>query len=174
MLRKLALSMIVVGGLLGQGCATAPAPSKTDMSALVCSAEAFAPFTGAGSSTVAGQAFLKTRGGEPRYASGETVILVPAVDCAVDWWNRVGKLWAQRDNFPTAQPFVSALRRVVADATGNFEFTEVPAGMYYVRTQVTWEVPDGNVWTNDQQGGLVSDVVNAVEGKAARVMLTWK
>lgn len=133
-----------------------------------CSEEAFTPYRASGSGTLRGQAFLRTRGGEVRYASGEPVILIPAVDCAVTWWQSTGLNWQGRVNFPTAGAFVSSIKNATADAQGNFVFSSLAPGRYYVRTQVTWYVG------NSMQGGLVGAEVEVTDGGETQTILTWR
>ena len=47
-------------------------------------------------------------------------------------------------------------RKTTCDAQGNFAFTEVADGSYYVATYVTWET--GGRYTPVQGGGVMTSV----------------
>lgn len=149
----------------------APAPSNR---AIECEPEAWAPFDAAGTGTVEGQAFLRTRGGDVRVGAGSPVLLVPAVRCVYEWWASGGTIWAQRAALPFDAGFRAHLRNTTADAEGRFKFTGLPAGRYFARSQVVWEVPDANAFTNDLQGGIVGGEFSVNEGATTTAILTWQ
>ena len=53
----------------------------------------------------------------------------------------------------------------MCDAQGNYTFSKVALGKYYIRTVVQWYVGD------ERQGGIISKTINVKEGKN-RIMLT--
>jgi hypothetical protein len=53
----------------------------------------------------------------------------------------------------------------VADAEGRFRFTGLSAGRYFIRTEVTWEVPTIGI-----QGGLVFKTVDLADGQQADIV----
>lgn len=144
-----------------------PAINVTGITTMTCSETAFAPFTSVGRATLAGQAFLKTRGGDVKYGAGNQVILVPAVDCAVSWWGSAGRLWVGRFTFPSSFAFQKSMRQTTSNGEGRFEFKNIPTGKYYLRTEVTWEVPSMGI-----QGGLVGGVFDLADGEHKDLVLS--
>lgn len=150
-------------------------PADTDAATNVkCDLADWLPFDTPGTGTLEGQAFLRTRGGEVRVGAGSPVLLVPAVACVGYWYRLAGSIWATRDYFPADASFNAHIRRTIADAEGRFKFSGLPAGAYLIRSQVVWEVPDTNVFTNDLQGGIVGGEFAVKEGEATTAMLTWQ
>jgi hypothetical protein len=84
-----------------------------------------------------------------------------------EWWEKAGKVWVHRALTPPSPVFAKARRTTVANAEGQFTFSQVPAGKYYVRTEITWKV--GNY--NSVQGGLVGQMVDLREGETVKVVL---
>ena len=76
-------------------------------------------------------------------------------------------LWLYRSLIPPSPGFQRARRITVADAEGRFKFSRLPAGKYYVRTEVTWEI-GGNYPT---QGGLVGQLVDVLDRQTTEVVL---
>src|ERR1051326_3888294 len=96
----------------------------------------FAPYMKAGSAKIAGQAFLKTRGGDVKFGAGNTVYLVPAIP----YTDEVMGL-AERGFTPRKDPRMEQyVKTTVADGSGNFEFAHLPAGEYWVECGVFWTV----------------------------------
>ena len=120
-----------------------------------------------GSATLAGQAFRTQRGGGVVKAAGRTITLDPATTIGNEWWGKAGKHWVHRDESPPSPGFQKARRTTVADAEGRFTFSSLPAGKYYVRTEVTWELGG----FNPLQGGLVGQIVEIGDGQKRDVVL---
>ncbi|QGM98048.1 hypothetical protein [Methylocystis parvus] len=119
-----------------------------------------------GTTTIRGQAFLpdKTGGVNVRYAAGEVVRLIPATAYArarLDYYFH-GAKFAPANAVPRNDPdpdYLAHQRTTKAGPTGRFEFTNVPAGRYYVSTQVIWKPED----KFSSEGGLIYEEV-AVTG----------
>lgn len=157
---SLALLFAAVGCVAG---VTTPTPVSTPFDA---SAVAFA--RGEGSSSLVGQAFAKTRGGDTKYASGETVTLLPVSDYTTEYMKGIGTARGAA----TADPqLASYTRTTVADAEGRFTFKNIPAGNYYVYTKVFWQIPGR--YGASTTGGWIKDVVN-VSGDTTNLILTPK
>ena len=127
----------------------------------------YAHYKTQGTGTLSGQAFLAQAGGDVVKAAGRNVTLDPATSAGNEWWAKAGKNWANRALTPPSPGFMKTRLTTVADADGKFKFTGLPAGKYYVRTEVTWEV-GGYIPT---QGGLVGDVVDIGQGQNKEVVL---
>lgn len=133
---------------------------------------------GKGQSSVSGQAFTKTRGGEVRYAAGNTIALFPFTP----YFQEVWKLQNSREpsTILEANPALKNYKReTVADGAGRFKFTGVLPGKYYVSTSIIWEVPVtqyvpnyGAFTSMKETGGEVSGIVTITrDGEAVEVIL---
>ena len=148
------------------GCVTVAPPPSWNTSDERLESE-HAAYADKGTSTISGQAFLTQAGGSVVKAAGRNVTLDPATTIGDEWWGKAGKYWAHRHVLPPSPAFIKARRTVVADADGKFSFKAIPAGKYYVRTEVTWEV-GGYVPT---QGGLVGQLVEVRPNDSKEVIL---
>lgn len=149
------------------GCATPPAPPAWSAADEKNEAE-YLPFLSRGSASLRGQAFLTQAGGRVVTAAGRTVTLDPATTVGREWWQKAGKLWVHRTQIPPSAAFAKARRTTVADADGRFTFRDLPAGAYYLRTEVTWEIGG----YNPTQGGLVGRLVDVPSAGTAEVVLS--
>lgn len=120
-----------------------------------------------GTAMLSGQAFLLQRGGGTVKAAGRTVTLDPATDVGNEWWGKAGRLWEHRMQAPPSPGFHKARRTAIADADGRFRFANLPAGKYFVRTDITWDVPFHGI-----QGGLVGRQIEIREGQLTEVILS--
>ena len=146
---------MALAAVLVSGCAhRAPPPSFVPVTE--ASEAEYLPYSAAGMNVLTGQAFLTQKGGGVVKAAGRTVTLDPATETTgKNWWWQAGRKWATRTVQPNSPTARSLRRTAVADADGKFTFEGLPAGAYYVRTEITWEVPYHGI-----QGGLVGKLVN--------------
>ena len=138
--------------------------------AVVFNEQDFAPYTQLGLSSIAGQVFLKTRGGEVRYGASEEVTLIPVTPYSSELWQASlrGEIISNLD--PRYKKYT---KTAVADGSGNFEFTDLPAGDYYVESSVYWEIPTGNSYQPmERTGGVVKAITKVAEGQQVKIMLT--
>jgi hypothetical protein len=131
----------------------------------------YAAYKGDGKSTISGQAFLKTRGGDVKYGAGNQVHLNPVTSYSTEWFERgiVG-------NEPLEKPddrINPYHRTTVADGFGNFAFEHLPPGQYYVACLITWEVP--NLWGGGLQttGAWARAKVTVRDGESVKTIVTW-
>jgi len=94
------------------------------------------------------------------------VTLDPATPIGDDWWWKAGKIWGRRSVAPASKGFKEARRTAIADADGRFQFTELPPGSYYLRTELTWEVP-----YHGMQGGVIGRRIEVRDGTSQAVVL---
>ena len=131
----------------------------------------YARYAGTGSARIAGQAFAKTVGGDVKYAAGNTVRLYPVTSMTTEWYETAikgGKPMKAGD-----ERMMQHSRSTVADGSGNFEFTGLPAGDYYVVTGVEWGVPTGmQFFPIEQTGTALTGKVHVSDGESKRVILT--
>jgi len=163
-----------------EGAAT---PSSTPAPAVV--AADYYPYSKPGTASINGQAFVVVRGGDvlldgqgylttisdnARTASGSDVTLDPATPFAMDWYMKSGTSLRRFANAPKDAAFRAARRTAVADESGKFTFTNLPAGRYIVRTTITWQTPRDS-YRMMTQGGVASAVIDIAEGEAKTVIL---
>jgi hypothetical protein len=128
-----------------------------------------------GSGSVSGQAFLKTVGGEVRYAAGNTVEIFVATAYARE---RIGKLYgASKCNmggvtFKETDPRYLAMKRETkADGEGRFHFDHMAAGDYFVVTTVAWQVPNSGGYLT-QTGCNIYERLTVQEGRNTEIILS--
>ena len=158
------LSALTASALLA-GCI---APAKpTPRTAPFVEAE-YHRYTLAGTGILKGQAFLTQRGGGVVKGAGRTVYLEPATSIGNETFNalRFGRNIEPLDGQP--RDFV---RSTNADADGNFEFTGVPEGSYFVYCNITWEVPSGR-YSMSREGGWMGEQIYITNGRTATVQLS--
>jgi len=120
-----------------------------------------------GTSTVTGQAFLKTRGGDVKTAAGSPVLLNPVTSYSkFAYENR----FAPGGLTPIDPRLNDYLRKTTADASGRFSFKNIPAGYYFVTTSVTWEAPTGAGLV--RQGGILWKQVEVGNDEVEEIIIT--
>ena len=124
----------------------------------------------AGNSTVKGQAFLKTRGGDVKTAAGNEVNLNPVTTYSIEWYEK-SYLLAHRI-VPADPRMRTYVTKQVADGSGRFTFKNVAPGEYFVTSTVTWEAPTGYQGALIVQGGVVSKRITVKDGDDIEVIVT--
>lgn len=127
----------------------------------------YQPYLAGGTGSLIGQAFLTQRNGGVVKASGRTVTIDPATSIGIEWWEKAGKIWEHRLMVPPSVGFKTARKMTIADADGKFKFLGLAAGKYFVRTEVTWEVPGYYI----HQGGLVGALIDIRDGHQEEIIL---
>lgn len=149
--------MRTIGWLMNVGVALAMSACATTPDVPFSNAD-FASYHGNGPARIEGQAFLKTQGGDVKTCAGEQVLLAPATayDEAVvsrfAFSLSVALMWAG--------PAAHHWRKSICDSRGNFNFSGVPRGEWFVITQVRWAVRStnidpGNLNKGEVQGGTL-------------------
>ena len=121
-----------------------------------------------GTGKVAGQVFMKTVGGDVRFGAGSDVYLFPGTSYS-DFWYQTNYV-SQKPIAPPDSRQMQYTKIVQADGSGNFEFSDIPPGRYYISSMVTWQAP--TQWGLAAQGGWVAKSATVSNGATARVMLT--
>lgn len=153
-----------------------PRTRETLQSTAEVSEADYAPYLAStGNASLAGRAFISSEGGKENVAKGQPVTLDPATSSARRWYQQFGMACDAFDQ--SASPddlFRRAHRETVTDASGNFTFTGVPPGTYFVRTRVLWDAPDPNdlFHTITKQYALVSSAVTLKEGEQKQIALS--
>ena len=152
------------------GCA-APAPyvMKTEFNT-----NDLASYTYKGSASISGQAFLKTRGGDVRYGAGNDVFITPATAYTqeiVKFITERGRDVTIYQAAPTGNDKVLAgyIRKATADGQGNFSFSGLTPGNYYIECGVFW---DTGAKYGGTTGSMIRKLVRVSAGESQRIMLT--
>ena len=153
-----------------------PRSRETLQSTAEVSEAEYAPYLAStGNASLAGRAFISSEGGKENFATGQPVTLDPATSSARRWYQQFGMACDAFD--PSASPddlFRRTHRETVTDAGGNFTFTGLPVGTYFVRTRVLWDAPDPNdlFHTITRQDALVSSAVTLKQGEQKQIVLS--
>lgn len=127
-----------------------------------------------GSGAIEGQAFMRQAGGDVVTCAGEEVTLIPATEYQKERMAIIyGSVQGGRrtssigDMPPTRDPRATQLeKKTVCDAEGDFVFSNLAAGEYYVTSRVLWS--SGQYVT---EGGLLASYVKLSPGERKRVLL---
>ena len=158
---KVTKAVVVVLGLAYAGCAVpVPMQTKFDYSELK-------PYLEPGENSIRGQGFLRQQGGGIVTCAGYVVILVPATSFFRELvtLRLAGKSPRYTDKI---DPAFFNHRRTQCDAQGNFSFSNLPNGTWFVMTEVSWVV------ANARQGGTLVQEVTLSGNETTQVLLTDK
>lgn len=168
MQKRILLGFLLVAAGLFSSCAPMEISSKFDPNQ--------AEFINRqGSATVIGQAFLRQRGGGIVTCAGSGAALIPATDYATELFtnafgNREGGVAGFFVMAPQNMPsdFLKYSRKSSCDVSGSFSFAGVPAGSYYLISQVTWYVGGSIV----PEGGVVGRRIQVRNGVTQNVIVS--
>lgn len=154
------------------GCTTATTPSPPQWSPINDVTEAeYAPYLAGGSGAVSGQAYITQQGGAKVTAAGKKVTLDPSTTVGKEWWNKMPAFWSPHyGKVPPSPNFAKARKTTTTDREGNFTFSNLAPGKYYIRTLVTWEVRERCCFQT--KGGPVGKLIEVREGETTNVILT--
>ena len=153
----------VVLALALAGCAT-PRPATT-YSAFIPEQYSVLPTSGTG--TLTGQVFMRTQGGDVKVGAGSQVLLLQQTGYSRQFYHA----YLRGERYPGMDPrAISAGRHTLANASGEFTFTDVPPGAYYVVSQVTWGAPTR--YGLSQQGGEIIGGADVANDSTTTIMLT--
>lgn len=158
------VSIVVALGVAGcSGSWNPPKPILTPFDE-----SAFEPYSRSGTATITGQAFLKTRGGDVKFGAGNDVLLFPVTDYSSELYRRAT---VGGERVAAVDPRFSKYARMTkADASGNFEFKDLPAGNYYIECLIAWDVPLGR--GTMKSGGAAHATVTVKEGETVKAVVT--
>lgn len=151
------------------GCQVAPKPQEVVSRKVPFPEEYYAQLEKEGTSTITGQVFMTTRGGDVKYGAGRQVSLTPVNPYTTEAAQAMMGGRVIEDADPRASEFT---RNKIADGQGRFEFNNLPAGRYYVASSVYWQVYSGNRYIGMQdQGGVIVRIAEVGEGETEEIML---
>lgn len=129
--------------------------------------EMFATSLTNGTSTVTGQAFLKTRSGEVKFGAGNEVVCVPVNE----YTDETQRAIISGKNLEAPDPRYFKYRRTtIADGNGNFEFRDIPGGEYYISCVIQWEYV--TQYGAMPTGGVATARVKIADGESVKIILT--
>jgi len=134
-------------------CVTTTTPRPEPTSRMPFPEEEYLILPKSGKVTVTGQAFLKTRGGDVKMAAGNEILLEPVTSYSKEWYEKYALTWGRIS--PPDERLWKYVRKQIADGSGRFSFKNVPAGEYFISTEVTWEAPAGYQSSLQRQGGII-------------------
>lgn len=128
-----------------------------------------------GNSSIYGQAFLRTRGGEVRTCAGNKVSLFPKSAYTTEIYNVYQQKITHQVNYSKVanrDPAVLVYKRETrCDVSGSFHFDNLPVGDWYVETRVVWEARSSGYGLSPQGGTLITPVHTNASGNS-EVILT--
>ena len=120
------------------------------------------PYAKPGENGISGQAFVRQQEDSVVTCAGSRVLLVPATSYFREmFWHMI---IAGSEPEPPETPYPSLksmIRRTQCDAQGNFSFSEIPDGTWFILTQV-----------NARDGGVLITEVTLSNGRIIQVLLT--
>lgn len=131
----------------------------------------------AGTATVEGRAEVPNPGGQPQGCAGGEAQLVPADPYATSMMRFIfgndarGYAPFATARYPSeiAADFRNTVRRIGCDAEGRFRFDAVPAGRWYVFTNVVFRSARGDA---EPMGGSLMQRIDVTDGARTSVLLT--
>ena len=180
----LALACSSGGSGTTNGAGAPASPAAANPAASSVSADYY-PYTKSGSSSINGQAFVVVRGGDvlldtrgylttlsdnARTAAGNDVTLDPATPYAMEWYMKTGMSLRRFGDMPKDATFRAARKKAIADESGKFSFSGLPAGRYIIRTTITWQTPRDS-YRMMTQGGVASAVIDLAEREEKTVII---
>lgn len=165
---KIILAKVLIGVLAAtaiSGCVNVPQPAPRTAQFIESEYE---PYDSPGTSVISGQAFLKTRGGDVKYGAGNIVSINPVTSYSTEWYEIV---CIKQQHLSSYDPRVAKyLRQTVGDGSGNFRFSNLPEGEYYLMCEIAWEVP--TQYGLARSGGVAHARVKVAAGEEVKAILT--
>ena len=124
-----------------------------------------------GDSSVSGSAFIRQNGGGIVSCAGFEVLLIPKSTYADErisylYGNLTGGFNTYKSIDTPDYRYSSDQRKTICDVDGKFKFTNLPDGIYYVISTVSWMVGNSN------QGARLFQKVDLTSGGHLEVVLT--
>lgn len=160
------VSTLLLVAAISSGCASAPPPVQR----VPFNEAEYQRLPQSGTGVVEGQAFLKTLGGDVKYGAGQVVRLFPVTSYSEQWWQV--SVVEKRPLVDSDPRYSQYIRTTQADGAGNFKFTDVPPGKYFINAEVSWFAPTGFQGALQKQGGIVANRIEVSNDKTTRVMIT--
>lgn len=126
---------------------------------------------GAGTTTISGQVFMMTIGGDVKKGAGRGVLLVPKVPSAESILDQLAS--GAMPSSAMDKRYGEYFYGTTADADGKFHFDNVADGTYIAEGSVSWMAPS-TIYPYGliKQGGTIQKEVTVQKGKSVEVILT--
>ena len=121
-----------------------------------------------GYNTIVGQAFMRQLGGGVVTAAGQEVMLVPVNPYTIEMGYAIEHGLSRAGWVNLDRRYRRYRKSTTADASGNFEFQNVPDGEWYIATKVTWGT---GRYSFAEQGGALITKVSVYSGETAKVIM---
>jgi len=164
-MKYLNVLMFVIFANIFIGCMGAPEEQEYETSFIQSE---YDPYGMPGTSEINGQAFLKTKGGDVKYGAGGTVYLTPVTTISTEFFIKYVLNGIPLKNIDTRSKKYS--KSTTADGNGNFEFTNLAAGEYYIFCNIEWQYYSGK--GNKTTGGIAYAKVKVGEGRIVKAVVT--
>ena len=130
-----------------------------------------------GNAVIEGQAFLRTMIGEVRTCAGARVYLLAVTEYSKERFRNLygnineGRSYVNNVDDPDPRYWKDWLH-TVCDAEGDFRFTGIPPGEYFIAAGVWWQVPQGVYSSSTEGADLMKRIrITGTEGEPIRVLL---
>jgi hypothetical protein len=161
---------------LTAGCSTPAPPASPPQMSSPFNAGDVAWGAGPGTATVEGRAAISAAGGAPHTCAGGEAQLFPAGTYSAEMMRIVfgndvrgfAPLTSARYPANVAADFRKTVRRIGCDPEGRFRFDAVPAGRWYVFSNVVFR---GAGEDPEPQGGALMQRIDVAEGARVNVLL---
>jgi|CXWL01.1.fsa_nt_gi hypothetical protein len=135
--------------------------------------EDYIPYQAKGTSTLSGEAFVVMPSGEVRFGAGVTIRLIPATAYGKEFLDLDLIREEEYTTPPLDERIYSAIRSTQADSKGQFSFSGIPSGNYFLYTAIYWDVPArGRGFYASRTGGRIWKSVAVANGEQATITLT--
>ena len=132
-----------------------------------------------GNAVIEGQAFLRTTIGEVRTCAGSEVHLIPVTEYSTERMQNIygnihgGRSLSYRSTVDEPDPlYLQDIRGTTCDAEGDYRFTSVPSGEYFVVVGVWWQVPQSAYYSSTEGANLMKRIrITDSENEPIRVLL---
>ena len=159
-MRKLSVLLIV---LILAGCASAPTP--------VAMTTPFDPvehssYKNPGTGSIKGQGFMRQQGGTVVTCAGSTAYLFPDTG----YFREIIQIAKSRQTVAAAIPIEAqqTVRTSDCDAQGNFSYSNIPAGKWFITVEVKWIIG------YYPQGGSLLRNILVTDGQSQEILLSDK
>jgi hypothetical protein len=126
----------------------------------------FKPYESPGTAVIRGHAFVRTDEGKIEKAAGLAVYLVPLTP----YTGERAKIMLRNRTPAPADPLLEKyVQVVVADVSGDFEFSGLPAGSYVVYSRIEWH---GRKFSDSAGDDYVVGEATVAQGEKKRLVVT--
>lgn len=104
----------------------------------------YAPYLSAGTATIAGTVSAKMRAGDISNGAESFVYLVPVTPYSTEWFEHT--VVSSHSISGTDPRSLRVARSTIVGPDGRFQFSNLPAGDYYLSCTITRSIPPFRIW----------------------------